>query len=475
MPKLEAIRLLTGIIAIFLLILSCKRPAAPAPERIALDSVLSIPVSKVNLPVFYPMEELERMANEKLGGVIIEANLAINEKEDSLFLTVSRFQPIRIDYDGERGIVYSVPVQISGFIHFKVAGIILRNKTPVAAKVIIQLKSDLYLDERWNLAPHTELQGIEWVEEPKLNVAGIKINLKGIIEKILEKHREEVTTKLDETAGELLNLRQSVEKIWTDIQKPININRKVVPVWLKIEPSALTGRLLKHSEDTLMIEAGISAALRTVFDSLSEVGQPKELPPFIRKETDESGLKAYVKVGIPFDRLNGLLEQITDTIRFSYGSKQVRIRSSEVYGTDSGLAIRVSLRGDVKADVYLTGTVGFDTLSREVYMENFAFDWNSEQALVRVAAWLSHDEIVRRLQPYLKVPVDSAFVALPGVITKAIEKGKLGRKIELFIPELDVDIYSYLITSKDIQIIFYVQGDAKLKLQSGLFDKKKPA
>jgi hypothetical protein len=453
---------------------TCTRKPVCAPERTTLDSTLSLPASTVSLPVFYPVKELERIANEKLGDRIVEAGMAINEKEDSLYLTVSRFQPLRIAYDGERGIVYSIPVEISGFIHFRVIGISIRNKTPIHTRIVITMKSDLYLDEQWNLAPQTQLQGIEWLEDPKINVAGIKFNLKGIVEKILEKHHEEVIAKLDASAGELLKLRQSVEKVWTDIQKPISINRVLVPVWLKVEPDALAGRFLMHSEDTLMIEAAITATLRTVFDSLAEVRNLTELPAFIRKENDFSGLDAYLKVDLPFRRLNRVLNQITDTMRFTSNNKEVRIRSSEVYGTDQGLAIHISLRGDVAAEVYLTGTIGFDTLSREITIENFGLDVDSRQALVQAAAWLTRDHIVERLQPHLKVPVDTVFNALPGVITKAIEKGKLGSKIDLHLPELHVDIFQHLVTRKDIQIIFHVRGEAQVQLQRGLFEKKKP-
>src|SRR3954469_25431333 len=101
-----------GIIPAFALfaVASCNRVEPEAPAHLKLDSALTLPVSELSVPVYYPVQDLEDMVNEKLGAKIIEANVANNDKEDSLMLTVSRFKPVTISYDGDRGIQYTVPI-----------------------------------------------------------------------------------------------------------------------------------------------------------------------------------------------------------------------------------------------------------------------------------------------------------------------------------------------------------------------------
>ncbi|MBX2964420.1 MAG: DUF4403 family protein [Cyclobacteriaceae bacterium] len=461
---------LAGVIA---LSISCKRNVVPAPERIALDSTLISPVSELHVPVYFPIQELENMVNDKLKEKVIEADIAINDKEDSIFLAISKFQPIRLSYDGERGLTYTVPVELTGYLKSKVLGINIRNKQAIRAKMIITMYSDLYLDDGWNLAPQTQLKSIQWIEEPKLNVAGIKFNLKPPIEKVLENNKQKIVDKLDEAARHVIKIRPSIEKLWGDIQKPIRVNRKVVPAWLKVDATDMDGKLLMQSKDTLMIVATIKAKLRTVLDSASSISKPGPLPRLKRRQVDEPGMVAYVLTTIPFQVINELISQVTDTMMFRYANHEVRISSTEVYGTPEGIAIKVSLKGDVRADVYMRGTVGFDSLERKLVINNFGFDMNSENRLLSAAYWFGYDEIVKRLQPYLTLPLENAFLVIPELITKGIEKGKLGKKIDIHFSTLDLNIDQVLITTDNIQVIVSANGRADVELQKGLFDKKK--
>ncbi len=453
---------------------SCTTIKAPAPERISLDSTLSVPTSELNVPIFYPVAELENMANEKLNSKVIDANIPISKGDDTLHLSISRFRSIKLTYDGDRGLTYSLPFQIDGYLDSKVIGIHIRNKEPMRAKIIITLFSDLYLDENWDLAPKTELKNIEWVEEPKIKVAGIKINLKPSIQNALEKNKDKIVAKLDESAKSIVKIHGSIEKLWGDLQKPIRINRKVVGVWLKADATDLDGRIYPISSDTLAIEAGLKAHISTTLDSAASIKTILPFPKLKRQINAPPGLHAYALVRIPFDAVNKVVSQVTDTMILRFKGHSVRIKESEVYGTKDGIAIRVSIRGDLDADVFLKGTIGFDSLGKKLQIENFGFDVNSELSLVNAADWFAHDELIDRLRPYLSIPLDKVFDAIPSLITKGIEKGNLGSKINVNFSEFDLSLYQHLITTKDIQIIAMVKGGADVELQNALFNKKKP-
>jgi len=98
---------------------------------------------------------------------------------------------------------------------------------------------------------------------------------------------------------------------------------------------------------------------------------------------------------------------------------------------------------------------------------------NSEQSLLSVVEWFAHDAIIDKLKPYLSLSFDNLFEAIPNLITKGIEKGKLGSKMNVRFEEFDLSIYQSLITTENIQIIASVKGKADVELQKGLFNKKK--
>lgn len=466
---------ITLILMGFFLLTACNRVKIEAPKATTLDSTLLVPESELSVPVFYPLADLENLVNEKLDNRIIDAKLSISDKNDSLFLSVSRFKPVEIDYDGVRGITLSLPVQISGTVDSKFIGIKIRNRTPVEAQVIITVFSELYLNNSWNMETKTQIKEIKWVKDPKLKVAGIKVNLRPPMEKAINNNKEKIIDKLDQSIGSMIKLRNIVQKLWVDIQKPIRINKKVVPAWLKAELTNMNGRILSRSTDTLMIEVGLKSRLRTVLDSAAAMQNIPPLPPFHRKEaTDDVGVKAFVLATVPFDAVNKVLTQVTDTMKFQFGSHQVRVKEAQMYGTDNGIAIKIGLRGDVNADVFLRGGIGYDSVNQTVNIQDFAFDINSEHSLLGAADWLAHDVIIDRIRPYLSIPVGKIFSMMPALITKGIEKGKLGEKIEVRFDQLDVEIDQSIVTAKDLQIILSARGAADVQLQKGLFNKKKP-
>lgn len=462
--------LLIGVI----LFTTCKRKNSEAPARIQLDSTLVVPVSQLNVSVYFPVKELENMVNEKLKARIVEAHLAINDKDDSVQLFISRFQPIRLKYNGEQGITYTVPVQVEGYLNSKVIGIRIRNKEPVQARIIITLFSNLYLDDHWNLAPQTELKSIVWVDEPRLNIAGIKFNLKGPIEKMLEGHQDEMVTRLDESAKDVIRIRQSMEKLWMDIQKPIRLNRNVVRVWLKADATDIDGRLSPVSKDTLMIEARLAAQLFTVLDSTEAMTKPGKLPQRQRTSINEPGVDAYVLVTMPFEKINAVVNQVTDTMRFTFGGHSVRIQSTELYGTTDGIAMGIKFKGDINATAYLRGTLGFDAAQKKIVIEDFRFDLDSERHLLHVANWFAHDQVVNRIGPYLSLSVEDLFTRIPELIEKGVAQGKLGKKINVYVDEWELNFHTHLITSNNIQLVLAAKAKAGVELQKGLFDKKKP-
>lgn len=471
---MHILRLGLALTVVSTMLASCTKINPEGPARSQLDSILVVPASELSVPVYFPLKELEDVANEKLASKIIESAVAISENNDTLYLSISRFERIRLAYDGDRGITYILPVQIDGHLKSRVLGIGIRNKKPIRARVLITLFSELYLNEEWNLAPKTEVRDFKWVEEPKVNVAGIKFGFKGAIEKVLISNKDKIISKLDESAGDMLKVRESIQKLWVDIQKPIRLNRKVVPVWLKADATGMNGRLITRSHDTLMVEVGLQANLKTLLDSAEPSHSPKPLPVFKRKEESDPALHVYANATIPFSKINQVIKQVTDTMKFVAGGHVVRVKSAEVYGTaDNGIAIRLSLQGDVKADVYLRGTVGFDSLEKKLIIDNFGFDLASEQSLLNAANWLAHDVIIDRLKPYLSVSIAEILEIIPTLINRGVEKGKLGRKINIHFTAFDMNIYQHLVTRDNIQIIVKVNGRADVELQKGLFDKKK--
>ena len=151
----------------------------------------------------------------------------------------------------DRTLFIVVPLKISGLVRAKMAGIKMKNQSPVEAEVNLHLSTTLSFDNRWNFISDSKIEKIDWVKEPKLKIAFVKVNLKGTIENMLEKKESQITSKADAAVKQLLNTHKVVADIWRDIQKPIRINNKGVQVWLKFHGVDLNGRLEETDPDLI--------------------------------------------------------------------------------------------------------------------------------------------------------------------------------------------------------------------------------
>jgi hypothetical protein len=77
------------------------------------------------------------------------------------------------------------------------------------------------------------------------------------------------------------------------------------------------------------------------------------------------------------------------------------------------------------------------------------------------------------VQNQLSLEVQPYFDSLPKLITRGIERGRVGEKIDVTIASLKVKPVSYLITKNDLQIIFQATGHASIELEQKVFAGKK--
>ena len=451
---------------------SCKQVKPTPPEASTLDTLLKPPLSVINLPVQYRVSAVQDLLNEKIRGTFVKKWLAIGDKGDSVYLEVSRQHDIKLSRK-ERTLFYSVPLKISGKVRAKVIGIKVANETPVEAEINLHLATSLHLNPLWNLVPETRIEKIDWIKEPTIKVAFAKVNLRKPIENILESKEAQIIEKADSTVQGMLNTRKVVQKLWMDIQKPIRINKKGVQVWLKAHAESLTGHLQETEPDLISLQFELKTHTQIIYEGDSIPQSNPILPNFKTNEGESDSLNIYVHSLIRYELINKILnEELVDKPLSAKGFTTT-IKKVNVYGTPTGIAIEVKVRGDVDGNIYVKGTPQFDTLTYIFSVQNFDFDIDSESSFIASADWLLHTTILDLLKEKLQVDVKPLASRLPELIMQGIEKGKTGEKIEVNIDTLVVKPQIILTTKDNIQVIAKATGRASLELERKIFEKKK--
>jgi hypothetical protein len=463
---------LSCILSMWMVTISCERVRPEAPSPTTLDSTLYTPLSDLAIPIQYEVSKLEEMINTKIQGTFVNEKLKVNEKGDSLYLKIEKRGVILLSWNSP-SLYCSFPVKVSGTYVKRIGNRTIRNNQPVEMEVVIHMSTRLSLRKDWQLKTESSLEEIKWIRDPKLNIIGVKINLRKQVENAINKSEDKLIAKLDETLPALLDTRKTVEKLWLDIQKPIRINKKGVQVWLKAYGEHITARLINDGPDHISLRVQLKAFLRTVIEGETMPDSNLILPAYSPAKSSIDSLSMFVNVSIPFVLASRLLNEQLTGKELSAEGYTTSIRSIDLYGTDSALALKVSVKGDVDGRIFLTAIPGYDTITSTLFAKKFAFDIDTENTLVSSANWLLHDDALDLIKSKLTIDVTPFIDSIPLLITRGIEKGRVGEKIDLRISSLDIKPVNYLISKNEFQVLFHAIGNASIDLEQKVFNRKK--
>lgn len=450
-----------------------NKPIRPVePVRSTLDSTLVLPVSTIRIPIEFQLKDLEKMVNTKLKGVFVQEWMAVGEKKrDSVYLELERTNPVSFTW--EPGTLSAkVPLRISFRFIKRAAGIRIRNERPIVAEVILHLKSQVSLDDRWAINSTTSLDKIVWEMEPSLKIAFVNVNLRKIAESYLEKNQDKITHRFDSIAQATLDTRKVVEKIWKDIQKPIIIKKTAPQIGLSAHAEELMSRWSLSPEGNILAMITLKAKVYTWFEEpLAHEIAP--LPKYKYAEKADESLDLFVMAQLPYDKLNSFTNKNIERISYTYESYTISIRDAEFYGSEQELALMMRVKGALRGKVYLRAQPYFDTLKQVVGLRNLRYDLSTEEALLNTADWMLHDKLIFLLADTVKKDISEELNGLPQLIEQGIERGKSGEKMTLTIDSLSVTSYASLITRQNIQWIFRARGNAGISLDRKILEGKK--
>lgn len=465
--------LLAICLALFLLALlsplfwECKKANSAGPPATTLDSTLATPVSYLSIPIHYDLARFEEFLNAKISGRFLTHGLRVRDNKDSVYFELTKRGSIDMKIRGQK-LYIEFPVHAKGMYFGKFAGIkIDYKKNPLETDIRLLLEADVMLDKDWRVHPKIELSKIEWIKDPIVKVGPIKVNLQETIDKVLKDKESDLENLLEKQIHDHVSLEKTIQKIWLDLQKPMPIYKKEPKVWFKFGFREVAGTIRLEEPDRIICDVLMVAQSAISLDSLRLPPTDSVLPrlkPF--PQDVEEGFNASVHVSIPFDNANATLNKLLKGKKIEKKGYSLTIEEVTMYGTNTGIAVKVNTQGDIKGNLYIVGRPRYYDAEGKLRLDSFNYDINTQSLLLNAATEALREPLLDYLKPYLEVQVGQHLDLVPKLISGAIEKGKAGQTIELHIDSLTVTDHYGIATRSDIQIVLRTKGQAKLEIQN---------
>jgi hypothetical protein len=361
--------------------------------------------SKLHIPITVNKSELEEFVNKKIPDTIYMDKNAGGQGVD---LEVFKNGKPSLSMDGRTAFI-TLPMTINakrdlGFISAKAKGSLF-----LTLKTIVEIESD------WKWTTITSIEEINWVEEPKLKMAGMSISVKSMVNKFIKTSSSELTGELDRQ----LTDSQPLQKLMSDIQPYFERSYALDPegkYFLQIIPQMAGLSSLIESEgafNTQVVVEANATMLKDSGDFQKEVPQPTF--EWADNKTSDYDLSAHIS--FPGEDIETLLVNEMRGLEFDLNNKRVKIKQIYFSLQNKKIKVETVLGGSIAGKVYFEGTPFWDSRKEEIRFCDQEVEIKVDRGISKALLWLSKSKI-------------------ESVIAKKLEKG-INDEIEKRIAEIN--------------------------------------
>lgn len=449
-------------VALFIFLLSAVlRGSAQAGIPLPLQPDTSVIAVDIDINLI----KVQNSLNKSLNGVLYEdKDLA----GDNLMLRLTKINPIRFVLKGNT-LEYTLPLKIWVKTGFKKSlfGVTLEDYYEAEGALDLQLSTQVFIAKNWNLLTQTQVKSYRWIEEPKVNIAGMKLPVTSIADIAFNYGRTKINESIDKAIKDNFDLRKNISEMWTMIQTPMLVNEEH-QIWMKIAPLEVFMSPLLSSSNKLRIQVGLKSVIE------SAIGEKLLPAPKSTPFRDLRPVASFVPschiftiADINYTKLEDIARKEMIGKTFTEGKKQVTIKEISIFGNQNKLQVEATVEGSVKGKLIFTGVPVFDNTEKQLIITDFDFDIATKNLLVKGAKWLMHKKLLAMMEPMLtysfKEDVDSLLIAF----NKSMTSYPLSKGVILQGSILNCNLEDVFIGEKSVKIGGNIS--AKLKIETGDF------
>ena len=444
------------------LLFSCKSVITTvAPSEVYEEVVYTPRESSFTIPVHYSIAELQNVINNSTKGVLYEDN---NLDDDQFQIRITKKAPITLSVKNEE-LTYTVPLDIwvKGGVKGGFLGIDYSQYEEVNASLAFTFKTKISFDPFWNIATETKFVKYDWIETPKFSIPVLAYPFKIIANKIITSQETSIENSIDIALEKNIETRKYLQGIWSYLQDPIQVS--LAPAtWLKLTPKDMAVGSLISDATNIMTTIQLKTLIETSVGARPV--NSKTVFPNYKKATIMNGsdFNVQASVNLPYAELENMA---SNGLKIMFDKKKfIIIDDVHFYGNDTKMIIDVMLSGSLNGRIYFKGIPVYDSLSRSVVLNNFDFDLETKNKLHKMANWLAHDKLIKKLNPHMKFEIgpylDDTYKSINEQLNhKYLQKGIL---VDGALLSLQPD--QFFVTKNGLVVMMNAHGKASLVFPS---------
>ena len=309
--------------------------------------------------------------------------------------------------------------------------------------------SHVDIDSNWTVITKTELENYEWIEKPRLNLGGLKINISSLANTIIDRSKEEFERQIDLSVSEQLDFRNRMLGLMKNIENPILIDT-LLNSWLYLRPQKVYMSHVENTEDYAIGNLTIHGVSKLSSKKPSDVIPGLKLPEFSWEEKLDDTSHVNMVLDVSYDKINQYLKENYVNETLGSGNKQITIKDIDLTKDGDKLRITSDVAGTLNGKLIVSGKPIFDNTEQLFYVDDVDIQVQTKNVLKKTAAWLLKGKIKNQLKDMLRFSMNDNLMELQNVIDQQIEQYKIEDQLDFRVDIKKLHIDKFVLDSDRI-------------------------
>jgi hypothetical protein len=448
-------------------------PAAatgPAP-------VLQPRLSTINIPLSFPLKNLEDQLNRDFNGVLYQDQ---DLSGDNIALTVRKNGALRIQGAGNK-LSFTLPLHIyaKGRWRWEPCKICpaLQQTEDTEFDLVVKSESLLTFTEDYTVKTQTTGDFAWGQTKPVLTLGPLKISLARFVEPAMRQHMRTLTAQLDAELQRRFQLREHVQKAWLQIQEPIPLDRHL-NAWLSVQPQQISISPLVASDGELTLQVGISSYLQAVTDGKPTPVLNPNLPRLITNSRQPDAVQIGLVSEMSYAHATKLLAAQLKGKKFSFekGKDQVTVHDLALSGSGDKVVLMLDVTGKTSAGLFTKSIAGkiflkavpyYDAATASIRVRDLDYDLATKDKILQTASWLAKNKFIENIESQISFPVKSQLVQARQLLQQTLDKaGRVNDMVLLTGSITEISPEGIYVTPNSLKALIIAKGNLSARINS---------
>ncbi|MEM1323149.1 MAG: DUF4403 family protein [Bacteroidota bacterium] len=380
-------------------------------------------ISRVSIPISVNINDVEKIINKQMQGMLYEDNDMSDNNDDGLMLKVEKNGAIRLQLDGQH-LNYQVPLSIWVKKRLALADVEAEGALTLDIRTHYEIKPD------WTLVTQTRILKHEWQQKPALRLGFLDLPGTFVADRILDRSQHHITRAIDKQMKDKLDLKKYVGEAWLKLQDAILLSEEY-RLWLILNLRSMSMTPIKTVDNFIKSTVSAEASAEAVMGQRPPTEIDAILPGFRMVEEAGRDFVVHLVAAIPFAEAEKVARQFVIGETFSSGNQKVTIEDIQLSGRDEQLLINTTVSGSYDGSIFLKGKPVYNPTLNAIEMEGLDFELNTRNIIFKSIGWLFKKGLIKKMQKSLRFPLDENINEVKGMVKEKLADFEVAPNIRI--------------------------------------------